>query len=98
MKKLLMILVMVFWCNVGFGEEQNFIKKIPKWDYSDLNMNVIEYGWKIKSFKMTTYPSETIIGQSPLEIYTLTKGNWVLKCLIRYMTEYDLLQTTCDLP
>ena len=92
MKKLLGILVLgLLWCNVGFGEE-------PKWDYTDLNMNVIEYGWKIKSSKMTTYPSETIIGQLPLEIYTLTKGNWVLKCLIRYMTEYDLLQTTCDLP
>ena len=99
MKKLLAILVLgLLWCNVGFGEEQNFLKKLPKWDHTDLNMNVIEYGWKIKSSKMITYPSETIKGRLPLEIYTLRKGNWILKCLIRYMNEYDDVMTTCDLP
>ena len=86
MKKLsLYVFLVLMFCNVGFGEE-------PKWDYTDLNMNVIEYGWKIKSSKMTK------VDKLPLEIYTLRKGNWILKCLIRYMNEYDDVMTTCDLP
>ena len=75
---------MLLWCNVGFGEE-------PKWDYTDLNKNVIEYGWKIKSSKMTK------VDKLPLEIYTLTKGNWVLKCQILYIPE-EISQTWCNTP
>ena len=84
MKKLSMIVAMLLWCNVGFGEE-------PKWDFTDLNKNVTEYGWKIKSSKMTK------VDKLPLEIYTLTKGNWVLKCQILYIPEVGS-QTWCGTP
>ena len=85
MKKLsLYIFLCLLWCNVGFGEE-------PKWDFGDLNKNVIEYGWKIKSSKMTK------VDKLPLEIYTLTKGNWVLKCQILYIPE-EVSRTWCNTP
>ena len=32
----------------------------------------------------------------PVEIYTLTKGNWILKCQILYM--HDEIQTFCMTP
>ena len=85
MKKLsLYVFLVLMFCNVGFGEE-------PKWAFTDLNKNVIEYGWKIKSSKMTK------VDGLPSEIYTLTKGNWVLKCLIIYIPK-EILETWCGTP
>ena len=85
MKKLsLYVFLVLMFCNVGFGEE-------PKYDSSDLNKNVTEYGWKIKSSKMTK------VDGLPSEIYTLTKGNWVLKCLIIYIPK-EILETWCGTP
>ena len=86
MKKLLGILVLgLLWCNVGFAEE-----KKPKYSYS-LNDNIIVHGWKIKSSKII----KTSTG-SPLELYTLMKGKWILKCQI-YISE-DKADNICLLP
>ena len=84
MKKLLAIVVLVLmWCNVGFSEE-------PTFDYSDMNKNIIEHGWKVKKSTMTK------LKDAPVEIYTLTKGNWILKCQILYIPKQ--MQTWCMTP
>ena len=68
MKKLLGIVVLgLLWCNIGFAED----KKELKWDIdysSDLNGNIINYGWKIKSVRKT----------NDKEIYILNKNNWIM--------------------
>ena len=85
MKKLLgMIVLGLLWCNVGIADEE------PKYSYSSINKNIIEYGWKIKSIKSATTKGY------PAEIYTLTKGKWIMKCAIRYVQ--TMISTTCDLP
>ena len=48
---------------------------------NSLNDNIIVHGWKIKSSKII----KTSTG-SPLELYTLMKGKWILKCQI-YISE-----------
>ena len=55
-----------------------------------MNKNIIEHGWKVKKSTMTKL--KTV----PVEIYTLTKGNWILKCQILYM--HDEMQTFCMTP
>ena len=84
MKKILGIVVLVLmWCNVGFSEEPTFEKRY-------MNENIIEHGWKVKKSTMT------ILKSAPVEIYTLTKGNWILKCQIVYIPEEML--TWCMTP
>jgi len=84
MKKLsLYIFLVLMFCNVGFSEE-------PTFDYRDMNKNIIEHGWKVKKSTMTKL--KTV----PVEIYTLTKGNWILKCQILYM--HDEMETFCMTP
>ena len=84
MKKLsLYVFLGLLWSNIGFSEE-------PKYDYRDMNKNINEYGWKVKKSTMTKLKT------APMEIYTLTKGNWILKCQILYM--HDEMQTFCMTP
>ena len=86
MKKLLGIVVLgLLLCNVGFAEE-----KKPKYS-SSLNKNIIVHGWKIKSSKII----KTSTGH-PLELYTLVKGKWILKCHI-YLSDPDE-HDYCKLP
>ena len=81
MKKLLGIVVLgLMWCNVGFADEK------PKISYNSVNENIIKYGWKIKSIKSF----------SEMEIYTLTKGKWIMKCRITY--HLSNIFTWCVLP
>ena len=86
MKKLfLYILLGLLWCNVGFAED----KKKLKWnkDYSyNLNDNIINYGWKIKSVRKT----------NDKEIYILNKNNWIMYCVVFFV--YEEIETTCRIP
>ena len=85
MKKLLGILVLsLLWCNVSFADKK------PKFSYISLNENIIKYGWKIKSIKFASAKG------FPVEIYTLTKGKWIMKCNLRYI--HTMMSTTCYLP
>ena len=72
MKKLsLYIFLGLLWCNAGFTDDK---KNLPKYgeDYTnispELNNNIINYGWKIKSVKMTNDKA----------IYTLSKNKWII--------------------
>ena len=86
MKKLfLYIFLGLLWCNVGFAED----KKELKWgtDYSsDLNGNILNYGWKIKSVRKT----------NDKEIYILNKNNWIMYCVVFFADEE--IETTCSIP
>ena len=81
MKKLLGILVLgLLWCNVAFTDEE------PKYHTTSMNKSMIDYGWKIKSIKSF----------SEMEVYTLTKGKWIMKCRLKY--KLSTLFTWCYLP
>ena len=86
MKKLfLYIFLGLLWCNIGFAED----KKELKWgkDYSsDLNDNIINYGWKVKSVRKT----------NDKEIYILNKNNWIMYCVVFFADEE--IETTCSIP
>ncbi len=56
-------------------------------DYSyDLNNNIINYGWKIKSVRKT----------NDKEIYILNKNNWIMYCVVFFV--YEEIETTCRIP
>ena len=57
----------------------------PKYVHYSLNKNIIEHGWTIKSKRFT----------SEKDIYTLTKGKWILLCQIVYKRSY--IDTACEL-
>ena len=86
MKKLfLYIFLGLLCCNVVFAED----KKELKWgiDYSsDLNGNIINYGWKVKSVRKT----------NDKEIYILNKNNWIMYCVVFIADEE--IETTCSIP
>ena len=66
----IIILFIIFSTNI-FAEE-------PEYSYS-LNENLIEYGWKIKS-------TSNLVGteRSAIEVITLFKNGWILKCSLNY--------------
>jgi len=70
-------------CNAGFSEE-------PTFDIRDMNKNIIEHGWEVKNSKITR------LRNVPVEIYTLMKGNWILKCQVLYT--HEVLKTFCMKP
>ena len=50
-------------------------------EYSDsLNENILEYDWKIKS-------TSNLVGteKSSVEVITLSKNAWILKCTLTYL-------------
>ena len=85
MKKFLgMFLVLgLLFCNVGFTEE-------PKYDESNINKNINMHEWKHINKRMSVLKDE------PIEIITLTKSNWMLKCTILY--GHLSITTYCTIP
>ena len=106
MKKFLGILVLsLLWCNIGFAadvEDEKALKEAikkagafaethveetePKYVAYSLNKNIIEHGWKVKSKRSTPVN----------DIFTLTRGKWILVCQIVYKKSY--IDTVCALP
>ena len=91
MKKLsLYVFLVLMFCNVGFAEDK---KNLPIWnkDYTttkeSLNNNIINYGWKIKSVKMTNDKA----------IYTLSKNKWIMYCVV-FFADYEIETTDCRIP
>ena len=86
MKKILGIIVLGLFLsgNASFAAE-------PSWNKKSLNANINEHGWEVKDSVINS-SNQTI----PIEIYTLIKGTWVLKCVIFFK---DSGQTGyCNLP
>ena len=84
MKKLfLYVFLGLLWCNVGFADAKKELVLLK--DYSlDLNDNIVNYGWKIKSVRNT----------STHDIYILKKNAWIQYCTV----EIDSLRSRCNIP
>ena len=86
MKKLsLYIFLVLMFCNVGFADDKKELKAFKDYSY-DLNDNIINYGWKIKSVKITNDKA----------IYTLSKNKWIMYCVVFFADEE--IETTCSIP
>ena len=86
MKKILGILFLgLLWCNVGFADDKKELKAFKDYSY-DLNDNIINYGWKIKSVRKT----------NDKEIYILNKNNWIMYCVVFFADER--IERTCRIP
>ena len=84
MKKLsLYVFLVLMWCNVGVAGDKKELKILKDYAF-DLNDNIINYGWKVKSVRNT----------STHDIYILTKNSWILYCAI----EIESLRTKCNIP
>ena len=84
MKKILIIIVLgFFWTNYLLAGE-------PEYSNS-LNENIIKHEWKIKHSS-----SLSSTERSAVEVITLSKNNWILKCSLHYF--YDELYRRCWLP
>jgi len=95
MKKILIIIVLVFfWTNYLLADE-------PEYSNS-LNENINKHGWEVLSF----FNAGT--ERSAVEVITLSKNNWILKCTLHYFYEdewykndygdYDDFYQKCNLP
>ncbi len=77
-------------CLFFFTFSTNLLANEPEYSNS-LNENILEYGWKIKSSEMINR-SEGL----PVEIYTLSHRNYILKCVIIYRG--GSFSKYCELP
>ena len=85
MKKLstYLFLILFSFSVPSFADDKKELKVLK--DYSfDLNDNIINFGWKIKSKRNT----------SKYDIYILTKNSWILYCVV----EIEDLRTKCNIP
>jgi len=84
MKKLsLYVFLLLMVCNVGFADVKKELVLLK--DYSlDLNDNIINYGWKVKSVRNT----------STHDIYILNKNSWIQYCTVEIVS----LRSKCNIP
>ena len=77
----------VFLINSAFSVNS---EDLPNWDLRDLQKNINNHGFKIVS---TTIANN---GVTPIEIITLEKRGFILKCSVRYTPEQFF--TYCNYP
>ena len=81
MKKLSFFLIIFFiLVNPVFSE-------IPEFDYQNLNKNINEYKWKVVRTNFIK------IKDTPIELYTLSKNGFILKCQVAYLLSRQ--ETNC---
>ena len=62
----------------------------PDWSVDDVQSNIKDHGFEIIDTNIANTESNII------EIITLEKKDWILKCRVRYT--YDQIYTFCDFP
>ena len=82
MKKLLIFLL--FYFSLTFASSE-----IPDYD-NFLNTNIKEYGWELQSSTFTK------LKEYPIEIHTLTKSGYILKCITIYRSSSQI--SSCEAP
>jgi hypothetical protein len=87
MKKLFtyLFLILFSFSVPSFADDKKELKAFKDYSY-DLNDNIINYGWKIKSERKT----------NDKEIYILNKNNWIMYCVVFFVDEE--IETTCSIP
>ena len=87
MKKLstYLFLILFSFSAPSFADDKKELKVFKDYSY-DLNDNIINYGWKIKSVRKT----------NDKEIYILNKNNWIMYCVVFFADEE--IETTCSIP
>ena len=87
MKKLSTYLFLIFFSfsTFSFADDKKELKVFKDYSY-DLNDNIINYGWKIKSVRKT----------NDKEIYILNKNNWIMYCVVFFADER--IERTCRIP
>jgi|DEB0MinimDraft_6_1074348.scaffolds.fasta_scaffold26285_6 hypothetical protein len=58
------------------------VDDMPEIDYSDLNGNIKDHGFRIIGTNAVI-----AFGKFPVEIITLEKKGWILKCRVKYTTD-----------
>jgi hypothetical protein len=66
------------------------VDDMPEVDYGDLNANIKDHGFRIVG---TNIASNEMF---PIEIITLEKKGWILKCKVRYASQQTY--TVCYYP
>ena len=64
--------------------------EIPNFEIRDLNKNIIEHKWKVMRTNFIGIKSY------PVELYTLSKNGYILKCQVAYLK--DRIETYCMEP
>jgi hypothetical protein len=86
-KKLTFIfLVNLMASNLSLAYE---LKERPDWSVDDLQSNIKDYGFRIVGTNIASNDN------FPVEIITLEKKGWILKCKIKYASQ---IYTYCDFP
>ena len=87
-KKLIFIfLVNLMASNLSLAYE---LKERPDWSVDDLQSNIKDYGFRIVGTNIISAN-----GKFPVEIITLEKKGWILKCKVKYASQ---IYTDCDFP
>ena len=87
MKKLSTYFLLIFFSlsAPSFADDKKELKVFKDYSY-DLNDNIINYGWKIKSVRKT----------NDKEIYILNKNKWIMYCVVEFRRSG--IYTTCTIP
>jgi len=80
-----LFLILFSFSAPSFADDKKELKVFKDYAY-DLNDNIINYGWKIKSVRKT----------NDKEIYILNKNNWIMYCVVFFADEE--IETTCSIP
>ena len=75
-KKILgVFLFVLLWTSNCYANE-------PVWDDLSLNKNIQIHGWKV--LKISEMKVENSNVSEPIEVYTLFRDRWILKCTLIY--------------
>ena len=85
MKKLSTYFLLIFFSlsAPSFADDKKELKVFKDYSY-DLNDNIINYGWKVKSVRNT----------STHDIYILNKNSWIQYCTVEIVS----LRSKCNIP
>ena len=86
MKKIFLIVAL---CLFMYGNG-NASDNAPVFSKNSINSNLLEHKWEV--WKVNDFYQDKLF----VEIYTLIKHDWILKCQIKYYDEGQI--TTCTLP
>ena len=86
-KFILLFIINIFLATSAISYD---LDKMPEYSETDLTENIKDHGFRIM------YTNIAANENYPIEIITLEKAGWILKCRLRYTS--SLIQTFCTIP